>query len=129
MSGNDEALPSEWTGGLVGTTGLERLNVLGLRALLALRGVELDALVLVQALVTLAGDGGVVDEHVRAAAVGGDEAEALFAVEPLHGALCHLGLSFRMKTGDAGHVLGVVACSPTRPKDKNTSRAYQSRAS
>src|SRR4051794_39306880 len=64
-------------------------DVLRLRALRALRGVELDPLVLVEALVAAAGDGGVVDEHVLAAVIGSDEAEALFAVEPLHSSLCH----------------------------------------
>jgi hypothetical protein len=34
-----------------------------------------------------------VDENVGAAAVLGDEAEALFSVEPLDGALCHTGNS------------------------------------
>src|SRR5262245_27997808 len=67
-------------------------DVLRLGALLALRGVELDALVLIEALVAAIGDGGEVDEDVLAAVVGGDEAEALLAVEPLHGALgqCHV---------------------------------------
>src|SRR4051794_19555407 len=57
--------------------GSDRADVLRLRALLALRGVELDALVLVEALVAGSGDGGVVDEHVLAAVIGSDEAEAL----------------------------------------------------
>src|SRR4051812_218219 len=74
--------------------GSDRADVLRLRALLALRGVELDALVLVEALVAGSGDGGVVDEHVLAAVIGSDEAEALLAVEPLHSALCHVVLSF-----------------------------------
>src|SRR5664279_133757 len=64
-------------------------DVLCLRALLALRGVELHSLVVVEALVTVAADRGEVDEDVVAAAIGCDEAEALFAVEPLHGALGH----------------------------------------
>src|SRR5438128_1331406 len=64
-------------------------HVLRLRALLALRHVEVDALVVVEALVAVAGDAGEVDEDVGAAVVGSDEAEALFAVEPLHSALGH----------------------------------------
>ena len=43
---------------------------------------------------------GVVDEDVGAAAVGGDEAEALLAVEPLHGALSH-GISLRTELARA----------------------------
>jgi hypothetical protein len=45
-------------------------DVFRLRALRALRGVELDALVVLQALVAAAGDGGVVHEHVLAAGIG-----------------------------------------------------------
>src|SRR3954471_19046601 len=67
-------------------------NLLGLRALLALRDLELDALVLVEAAESAGGDRRVVDENVRAAAVLGDETEALLGVEPLHGALSHLAL-------------------------------------
>jgi hypothetical protein len=33
------------------------------------------------------------DKNVRAAAVHGDEAVALFGIEPLNGSLCHLNLS------------------------------------
>src|SRR5690606_20564525 len=58
-------------------------------ALLALRDLEGDALVLVEAAVAAGGDRRVVDEHVRAAAVGRDESEALLGVEPLHGAFGH----------------------------------------
>src|ERR1700760_3812248 len=64
-------------------------DVRGLRALLALRGLELDALVLFERLVAVARDGRVVDEDVRATAVRSDEAEALFVVEPLHSSLRH----------------------------------------
>src|SRR5690242_10097849 len=64
-------------------------DVRGLRALLALRGLELDALVLLERLVAVARDRRVVDENVRATAVRGDEAEALFVVEPLHSSLRH----------------------------------------
>src|SRR4051794_23453371 len=68
---------------------LERTDVLRLRALLALGDVELHPLVLVQAAVAVCLDRRVVDEDVSAATVRGDEAEALFAVEPLHAALRH----------------------------------------
>src|SRR5690242_5260958 len=64
-------------------------NVLRLRALGALRDVELDLLVLVEGLVALRLDGRVVNEDVIAAVLLGDEAEALLGVEPLDGALSH----------------------------------------
>src|ERR1035438_6522167 len=68
---------------------LELLDVRGLGALLALGHFEADALVLVQCTEAATLDGGVVDEEVSAALVGGDEAEALLGVEPLDGTLCH----------------------------------------
>src|SRR5207248_10939542 len=77
-------LPAPWP-----ARGLERADVLRLRALLALGGVELDALVVFEALVAVAADRREVDEDVLAAVVRSDEAEALLAVEPLHCALCH----------------------------------------
>src|ERR687897_2557300 len=69
--------------------GSDGANVLGLGALLALRDVELDLLALVERLVAVRDDGGVVAEDVGAAAVLGDEPEALLRVEPLHSALSH----------------------------------------
>src|SRR3954451_18250061 len=72
-----------------GGTGSDRNDVLRLRALGALGDLELHALVLVQRAVALGRDRRVVDEDVCAAAVLGDEAEALLSVEPLHGTLCH----------------------------------------
>ena len=53
-------------------------------------------------------DGGEVDEDVRRPAVGGDEAVALLAVEPLHGALCHWCFSF----GGVGAVRRPTLCRP-----------------
>src|SRR3569833_275770 len=77
------------------STGLasERANVLRLRALGALRDVELDLLVLVQGLVALRLDGRVVHEDVVAAVLLRNEAETLLGVEPLNGALSHAGKS------------------------------------
>src|ERR687897_2776319 len=69
--------------------GSDGANVLRLGALLALRDVELDLLALVERAVAVADDGGVVAEDVGAAAVLGDEPEALLRVEPLHSALSH----------------------------------------
>ncbi|EGJ77107.1 putative cold-shock protein [Streptomyces sp. Tu6071] len=63
-----------------------RNDVLGRRALLALRDVEVHLLALEQLAEALGGNVRVVGEHVGAATVLLDEAEALFRVEPLHGA-------------------------------------------
>src|SRR5689334_6731622 len=71
----------------------ERTNVLRLRALGTLRDVELDLLVLVEGLVALRLDRGVVDEDVVTTVLLGDEAEALLGVEPLNGALSHARIS------------------------------------
>src|SRR6476620_7299775 len=60
----------------------------GLRAFLALGDLELDPLAFFEALVAVGLDGAVVNEDVTAA-VHGDEAVALFGVEPLDRALCH----------------------------------------
>src|SRR6185369_8333514 len=62
-------------------------DLLSLRALLALRDLELDALSVFQRLVAVHLDRGEVDENVLSA-VDRDEAIALLAVEPLDGALC-----------------------------------------
>src|SRR5215212_3034237 len=61
-------------------------DVLGGRALLALHDVELDGLALGEGLEAVALNGRVMDEAVLLAVRGGDEAEALGVVEPLHGA-------------------------------------------
>src|SRR5581483_2325510 len=63
-------------------------DLLRLRALLALRDLELHALTVLKGLVPVHLDRGEVDEHVLPP-VDRDEAVALLAVEPLHGALCH----------------------------------------
>ena len=78
----------------LGGPGSDGADLVGLRALGALGDLELDPLGLVERAVALVVDGGVVNEHVGAAAVLGDETEALLSVEPLHGALCHGGNSF-----------------------------------
>src|SRR3954470_2918677 len=67
----------------------DALHLGGLRALLALGHLELHPLVVVQAAVTRTCDFAVVDEQVAAAVIRGDEAVALFAVEPLDRALRH----------------------------------------
>jgi hypothetical protein len=68
----------------------ERADFLGLRALAALAGGELDPLVLFESPETLHLDGGVVDENVSCAVVGGNKAITLVSVEPLYGSLRHV---------------------------------------
>src|SRR5690242_15847658 len=60
-----------------------------LRALGAAAGRVLDPLVFLEAAVPVSLDGGVVDEDIGSAVVGGDEAVTLVGVEPLHFALSH----------------------------------------
>src|ERR1700736_4886780 len=76
----------------VGVSDSDGADVLGLRALGALGDVELHLLALGELAVSAAGDGRVMGEHVRAAPFLLDEAESLFAVEPLHGAGRHAAL-------------------------------------
>src|SRR5215213_7426383 len=84
-------------------------DVRGLRTLLALLDVELDALVLLQRAIARRLNGGEVDEDVGVPTVGGDEAVALLAVEPLHGALCHWCVSFvRSGCGSAADPLSAT---------------------
>jgi hypothetical protein len=64
-----------------------RLGALG-----TLADFELNALVLVEGLEATGLDLGVVNEDIAIGVVRGDEAEALFSVEPLDGSLCHLFL-------------------------------------
>jgi hypothetical protein len=67
---------------------LDRVDPVGLRTLLGLRDLELDALAFFERLVAAHLDRAVVDEDVTTA-VDSDEAVALFAVEPFDRALCH----------------------------------------
>jgi hypothetical protein len=62
----------------------------GLRAFCALADLELDSLILLEGAEAAALDLGVMNEDVIRTAIGGDEAEALFAVEPFHSSLCHI---------------------------------------
>ena len=67
-----------------------------LRTLIALGDLELNSLILVKRAKTASLNLRVVDENIFFAAVGADKAEALFAVEPFHGSLCHAN-SFSFK--------------------------------
>src|SRR5439155_2270759 len=63
---------------------LDRADVRRLRALLALRNVELHGLALAQRAIALSGDPGEVDEYILAT-LWGDKAEAFLVAEPLNG--------------------------------------------
>src|SRR6188472_3587084 len=76
----------------------DNADVASLRALLALRDIELHLLVLLKVAVAIARDRAEVHEDVGATVVLGDEAEALLAVEPLHGSCRHVRSSFRART-------------------------------
>src|SRR2546430_3607566 len=65
-----------------------RPNARRLGTLRSLSHFELDLLVLLQVLVSLARDRAEVHEHVGTILLG-DEAETLLRAEPLHGASCH----------------------------------------
>src|SRR5215831_21377860 len=67
----------------------DRPDVGALRALLALRHLVLDLLVLLETLVAITGDAAEMHEDVGATVVLGDESEALLGVEPLHGSCAH----------------------------------------
>src|ERR1700733_1805141 len=73
--------------------GSDYVDILGLRPLDAAAGDELDPLVRLEAAETASLDGGVVNEDVGSAIVGGDETIALVGVERLHCALSHYALS------------------------------------
>src|SRR4051812_10814845 len=79
--------------------GSEGRDVRRLRALRALRDLELDLLVLLERAVAARRNGGVVREDVGSAVLGGDEAEALLGVEPLHGANRHDALFSHVRYG------------------------------
>src|SRR5215210_4013124 len=68
---------------------LDGADLVRLRTPRTLRGLELDALSLVQRPVAGRLDRAVVHEDIRAAAIDLNEAEALLTVEPLDGSLCH----------------------------------------
>src|SRR6478736_9948960 len=66
------------------------LDVLGELALGAFGDLEIDSRALLERLEPLHRNGGEMREHVRAAAVGFDEPEALGIIEPLHCTRCHV---------------------------------------
>src|SRR5580704_4682911 len=87
----------------------DRANLLRPGALVAPGDRELDPLVVLEAAVAVSLDGGVVDEDVRRAVIGGDETIALVRVEPLHCALSHCALLPRRSSGCTGRASQAVA--------------------
>src|SRR4051794_16541436 len=94
----------------------DEADLVGLRALLALRDLELDPLVLLQAAVAAGLDRGEVHEHVGATPVLADETGALVGVAPLRGSLWHCcsPLSGEALLVQARSRLGLAA--PHRPR-------------
>jgi len=72
--------------------GLNQRDAGSLGTLGALADLELNTLVLVEGLEAAGLDLGVVNEDITIGVIRGNEAEALFSVEPLDGSLCHLFL-------------------------------------
>src|SRR2546421_4746355 len=119
-----------WTGRSAYTDSGDDAYLLRLRALLALRDFELDALPVLERLVAVHLDRGEVDEPVLPP-VDRDEAVALLAVEPLHGALCHGALPHFDGAGSAaprphpgaGAAATSVACQDTRGAQRPNTHA------
>src|SRR3954451_18287272 len=82
-------------------------NTRGLRPLGALADLELDLLVLFKGAETAALNFRVVDKHIGGAVLGGDKAEALLRVEPLHSSLWHLSYFPYLLTGSGPPTSGV----------------------
>src|SRR5262249_19766874 len=106
-------------------------DVLRLRTLRALLDLELDLLTLVERLVPLGVDRGIMDENVRAV-LARDESVTLAVVEPLHFSLGHdrnLLASFRSSRRNCGTpsrgAPGAAAAS-LRANEKRTTGADQS---
>src|ERR1700690_3929168 len=98
------------------TTTSDDSDVLGLLALPALCHVELDALALVEGLVSVTLDCGEVNEHV-VTLLAGDEAVTLFGIEELDRALCHEILVSDTRPTDQFDRLAVVQCmGPSLPR-------------
>lgn len=73
---------------------------------------ELDLLAIGQAIQARAFNGADVDEHVGAAAIRLDEAEALLGVEPLYGSILHRS-NLLLAGKEKEHVSGTVGTAPT----------------
>src|SRR5664279_1614244 len=79
------------------------LDVAGLLALRALRDFEGDLLAFLQRLESRHVDRGEMREEIFAASIGGNEAETLRIIEPLHGTCCHFcnSLNKNVRRADA----------------------------
>src|SRR6266480_7523298 len=87
----------------------DRVDLVRLRALGALADGVLHLLVLCQGAVAAHVDRGVMDEDVGGAIIGGDKTVALVRVEPFHGSLSHLAVSFEGRAGNPRTLRGSAA--------------------
>jgi hypothetical protein len=101
---------------------LERADLLGLGPLRAADGRVLYPLVVLQAAVTVGVDGGVVDEDVRRAVIGSDEAVAFVRVEPFHCSLSHCALLWDDRQDPRTWNLG---CATARPREEGLGLGHQ----
>src|SRR5690606_239303 len=104
----------------------DRAALGGLRALLALRHLELDLLVVLEGAVARTLDLAEVREQVLAAVVGGDEAEALFSVEPLDGSSSH---NFLLGSHAHSWIACVWVSRVTSNQRENRTTSYEARPS
>jgi hypothetical protein len=110
---NAETPPTLTAGGAMVAARSDDSDVLGFFALLAWSNVELDGLALIERLVAIAGDVGVVDEHV-VPPVTRDEAEALLTVEELYCSLHICSIRFE-QTERPARVQAYGAASTDEP--------------
>src|SRR6516162_3478845 len=80
----------------------DRVDLLRPRALGALGDGVLDPLAVLEAAVAVSLEGGLVEEDVWRAVVGGDEPIPLVRHEPLHCSLSHCALLLRRSSGSTG---------------------------
>src|SRR5207244_7658979 len=101
-------------------------DVLGLETLGPADGGVLDALVVLQAAVTVSLDRGLVNEDILRGVVGSDKAIALLRVEPLHCSLSHCALLLGRSSGPTACIPGcTAACPPVRRELRNAGARCQ----
>src|SRR5688572_13505536 len=103
---------------------LNRVDLIGLGAFRSLGGLKLHTLALIERPESGRLDCTVMDENVRTAAVHGDEAVALFGIEPLNGSLRHEtspSICIRNRTSRPRHAVGRrVFLTPTQSAGRST---------
>src|SRR5215211_5843857 len=102
----------------------DRVDLVCLRAFWPLGGLELHSLALIERPESGRLDRAVVDKNVRTAAVHGNEAVALFGIEPLNGSLRHEtspSICIRSRTSRPRHAVGRrVFLTPTQSAGRST---------